>query len=195
MHEGLHASGPFVSTALGWTAMMTAMMTPTAAPWVFTFHRVVLASGDPMPRLRSTMAFAGGYFLVWSLFGVALALVQAAVAVPEGWSGAVLIGAGLFQLTPLKKACLTHCRNPFGFLLTRWKNGPPSPLDIGIRHGAYCVGCCWALMFTCLAVGLMNLWWMAALAAFTVVEQATPRGASLRVPVGLGFVAAGLMWL
>jgi predicted metal-binding membrane protein len=191
-HEALHGPGSLTVVALAWAAMMTAMMAPTAAPWVFAFHRFALARGDEARRLRSTLSFVAGYVLVWSLFGVALALVQTQVAVPERWSGAVLIGAGVFQLTPLKRACLTHCRNPLGFLLTRWKNGPPSPLDIGLRHGAYCLGCCWALMITCLAVGFTNLWWMAALAVLTFVEQATPRGASLRVPIGFALIAAGL---
>jgi predicted metal-binding membrane protein len=161
---------------------------------VAAFHRFAFITGGEARRRRSTVSFAAGYFMVWSSFGVALALLQTVVAIPARWSGAILIGAGVFQLTPLKTMCLTHCRNPFGFLLTRWKNGPPSPLDLGLRHGVYCVGCCWALMLTCMAVGFMNLWWMAVLAALTFAEQAAPREASLRIPIGLALVAAGV-WL
>src|SRR4030095_1560134 len=103
-------------------------------------------------RLRGTVSFASGYFAVWSLFGIVLAVTQTAVPVTSWRSGVILAGAGVFQLTPLKQACLTHCRNPFSFLLARWKDGPLSAFHLGISHGTYCLGCCWALMLTSVAV-------------------------------------------
>jgi predicted metal-binding membrane protein len=106
-----------------------------------------------------------------------------------------LAGAGGFQFTALTQACLTHCRNPFSFLLMRWKDGPRSALQLGLAHGAYCLGCCWALMLTSLAVGFTSLWWMAALAALSFGEQVAPWGARLRLPAGLSLIAAGVLTL
>jgi predicted metal-binding membrane protein len=190
-HHSIHGSGALAISALGWTAMMAVMMAPTVAPWVTAFYRFGLATGEKASRLRSALLFLSGYFAVWSLFGLAIALAQASIEFPAEWSGGILIGAGVFQFTPMKQACLTHCRNPFSFLLTRWNDGPRSAVDLGLRHGVYCLGCCWALMLTSLAVGFMSLWWMAALAFVTFVEQATPWGAHLRVPIGLGLIAVG----
>jgi predicted metal-binding membrane protein len=107
----------------------------------------------------------------------------------------VLIGAGLFQFTLLKRACLTHCRNPLSFLLARWNNGPIGGYRLGLSHGWFCVGCCWALMATTLVVGMSNLWWMLAVTAAVFVEQVVPRGHLLRVPLGVALVGAGLLAL
>jgi predicted metal-binding membrane protein len=192
-HSSLHDTGSLAATALGWTAMMAVMMAPTVAPWVTAFYRFGLSAGDNASRLPATVWFVSGYFVVWSLFGIVVALTQALIGFPPEWSGTILVGAGLFQFTSLKQACLTHCRNPLSFLLARWKDGPRSAMHLGLSHGVYCLGCCWALMITLLAVGFMSLWWMAALAALTFVEQATPWGARLRVPIGVGLIAAALL--
>lgn len=170
---------------------MSVMMAPTVAPWVTAVYRVGLAGAEPAIRLRSALWFSGGYAVVWSLFGLSVALAQAVVELPAEWSGGILIAAGAFQLTPLKEACLAHCRNPISFLLMRWKDGPRSAVNLGLSHGVYCLGCCWALMLTSMAVGFMSAWWMAALALTTFLEQTAPWGARLRVPVGLGLIAAG----
>ena len=194
-HHQLVTSGTLIAAAASWTAMMGLMMTPTVGSWVVAYHRFGLTSGKYQARLRGTLSFASGYFAVWSLFGIVLAVTQTAVAI-DGWrSGVILIGAGLFQLTPLKQACLTHCRNPFSFLLARWKDGPRSAFHLGMSHGTYCLGCCWALMLTSLAVGFMSLWWMAALAALTFAEQTVAGGARLRVPIGLVLLGAGGFYL
>ena len=175
--------------------MMGLMMAPTVAPWVLAYHRFGLTAGPHLARMRGTASFAAGYLVVWSLFGFAVAIVQTHTAVNGPLSGLLLAAAGGFQFTALKQACLTHCRNPFSFLLMRWKDGPMSALHLGIAHGAYCLGCCWALMLTSLAVGFTSLWWMAALAVLSFSEQATPWGARLRVPIGLALIAAGVVTL
>jgi predicted metal-binding membrane protein len=110
--------------------------------------------------------------------------------------GAVIfLIAGLYQFAPLKRACLTHCRTPLGYFLTRWPNGPMGAFRMGLHHGLFCVGCCWALMATAFAVGVMNAWWMAALGALTLVEQIAPQGQTLRRALGCAFVVAGLFRL
>lgn len=169
--------------------MMSVMMAPTVAPWIAAFHRFGLAGNESRER---TLLFAIGYVAIWSLFGGVIALTERLIVVPSMWNGPILIGAGLFQFTAMKRACLMHCRNPFSFLLTRWRDGPLSSFRLGLSHGAYCLGCCWALMVTSLAVGFMNVWWMAGLAVVTCVEQTAPWGARLRTPIGLLLIALGL---
>jgi predicted metal-binding membrane protein len=190
-HHAVHDPETLAFSVLGWTAMMALMMAPTVAPWVTAFYRFGASAGSKA-NLIPTVLFVGGYFAIWSLFALVVVLAQSAVTVPSGWNGLILAGAGLFQFTSLKQACLTHCRSPFSFLLARWKNGPRSAVNLGFLHGAYCLGCCWALMLTSLAVGFMSLWWMAALAVLTFVEQTVPWGHRLRVPIGLALIAAGL---
>ena len=189
-HHAIHQPETLAFTVLGWTLMMAVMMAPTVAPWVTAFYRFGASTGNDANRVPSAVLFLGGYFAVWSLFGLVVALAQAALTVPSGSSGLILAGAGLFQFTSLKQACLTHCRSPFSFLLARWKDGPRSAVTLGFQHGAYCLGCCWALMLTSLAVGFMSLWWMAGLAALTFIEQTAPWGHRLRVPIGLALIAA-----
>ncbi len=195
MHHQLVASDTLIVAALSWTAMMGLMMAPTVAPWIAAYHRFGLTAGAGLVRLRATLLFASGYVAVWSLFGLAVALVQTKFAITGPWSGAILAGAGLFQFTSIKQACLTHCRSPFSFLLARWKNGPLAAFHLGASHGAFCLGCCWALMLTSLAVGFTSLWWMGALAALTFVEQTMPWGARLRIPIGVTLLAAGCFYL
>jgi predicted metal-binding membrane protein len=112
------------------------------------------------------------------------------------WLGAVIfLVAGLYQFAPLKRACLTHCRTPLGYFLTRWRNGPMGAVRMGLHHGLFCVGCCWALMATAFAVGVMNAWWMAALSVLALVEQVAPRGQAVRRVLGAAFLVAGILGL
>jgi predicted metal-binding membrane protein len=191
-----HAGTHFAATAAASTAMMAVMMAPTVWPWIGAYHR--FASVQEIERRSAaswaTTAFAGGYIAAWALFSVVVAVVHAIVRVPAAYGGALLIFAGVFQLSPFKQACLSHCRNPLSFLLARWQDGPTPAFQLGLLHGGYCVGCCWALMLTASAAGLMSLWWMAALTLITFVEQVMPWGARTRVPVGLALIAAGLVW-
>ena len=187
-----------------WFGMMAAMMAPTAWPWARAYHRV--SGGTGSVALRSTTQFATGYLLAWLGYAVAAALVQRAlqaaalmppssdVVVPR-LGAVILLLAGVYQFLPLKRACLTHCRTPLGYFLTRWIDGPMGPLRMGAHHGLYCVGCCWALMATAFAVGSMNAWWMLALGPVAVAEQTAPHAEWLRRVLGAALVAAGMVRL
>jgi predicted metal-binding membrane protein len=148
--------------------------------------------------------FGLGYILVWTGFSACAALAQwalreAAMLTPmmaassPRLAGAILIGAGAYQLTPLKGACLTHCRSPLGFLVTEWRDGNTGALKMGLRHGAYCLGCCWALMGVLFVVGVMNLVWVAALTAFVLVEKIGPAGTVVARIAGATMILFGML--
>lgn len=196
----------FAVSVLAWQVMMTAMMVPVALPWVRTFARLTAApagaGGTGAPALVGfpVWLFAGGYLTVWLGFGVAGALAQTALGAPhhggppptDGALGAaLLLVAGAYQLTPAKAACLRHCRNPLSYLLERWRNGPPAPYGVGLRHGIFCLGCCWALMALALAVGVMDLLWMAGLSALVAVENLTRWGPRVGRAAGWLLLAGG----
>jgi len=168
---------------LMWFAMMAAMMAPTAWPWVRAYAR--FGGGSPI-------VFASGYLAAWFGYSFAAAGLQSVTRAPTAIAPLILVLAGAYQFSPAKRACLTHCRNPFSYFLARWKNGPANGFRMGVEHGLYCLGCCWALMATMIAVGLTNMWWMALLAGVTFVEQVVPRGQKLRVPLGVGLLGAGI---
>jgi predicted metal-binding membrane protein len=205
----LHAHAPdalaFWPLTLTWLVMMAAMMAPTAWPWVRAFQR--FAGIDDLSgrarRLAATLQFAAGYLVAWLAYSAAAALAQIALrsgGMPDHATGsaasragaALFLVAGLYQFAPLKRACLTHCRSPFSFFLARWRNGPASGFRLGAQHGLYCLGCCWALMATALAVGAMSVGWKIALGAIAFVEQVAPYGYTLRRPLGIALVAAGV---
>jgi predicted metal-binding membrane protein len=177
------------------------MMAPTAWPWLRAFQRITGPSRG-VARIASTLSFAGGYLSAWLVYSIAAAGAQLLVsragwfshqpALPPTLGAAVLIAAGMFQLTPLKTACLRHCRNPLTFLLARWRNGPMGGYRLGLSHGWFCVGCCWALMATVFAVGLTNLLWMLALTALVFIEQAVPGGDRLSAAAGLALILGGV---
>ena len=129
----------------------------------------------------------------WGLLGVSAVGASAALVTPL--AGAVLVGAGLYQVTPSKTACLEHCRTPMSFLLSCWKNGPVGAFRMGASHGAYCVACCWALMLTGLALGVMNLAWMVILTVVIALESLAPRGDRIGKVAGVALVAWGLVLL
>jgi predicted metal-binding membrane protein len=194
----------FWPLALMWFGMMAMMMAPTAWPWVRAFHRFSDAGGSP--EVAGTARFAAGYLLAWCGYAAGAAVMQRALqgttlmaasgdaVVP--WMGAVIfLIAGLYQFAPLKRACLTHCRTPLGYFLTRWRNGPMGAFHMGLHHGLFCVGCCWALMATAFAVGTMNPWWMGALGVLALGEQIAPHGRMLRRGLGAVFLAAGIFAL
>jgi predicted metal-binding membrane protein len=168
----------------GWAAMVVAMMLPTAVPLLRLFRGA--AAGQERPG-AATSALVGGYLLVWMGFGalafgldvVLHALVESnAVLHSAEWAigGATLAMAGLFQFSALKDACLQECRHPAAFLLRYYQRGVGGGLLLGIRHGIFCVGCCWALMLVMFAVGVTNLDWMAVLTAVMVNEKTRPSG-------------------
>ena len=182
-----------------WLVMMVAMMLPSAAPMLLLFaatQRERAASGEP----ATVLAFAGGYLLVWGGFSVAAATLQAALqqsmllsndlAMVGGWLPAVVLAlAGVYQLTPLKHACLVRCRSPLAFLLSRWRDGIGGALGMGLRHGVFCLGCCWALMALLFVVGVMNLAWIAILALFVLAEKVLPDGPWLSRVSGVALIA------
>jgi predicted metal-binding membrane protein len=199
-----NAADVFFTFAM-WAVMMVGMMTASAAPVMLLFagmHRGRGAQRAP----RAVIAFSAGYLCVWTAFsaGAALAqwaLHQAAMLSPAmtsssaRLSGAILIAAGVYQLTPFKGTCLTHCRSPLGFLMSHWREGPAGALRMGIDHGTYCLGCCWALMCVLFVVGVMNLVWVAAMTLFVLVEKIGPAGALVARVAGVAMIACGaLVW-
>jgi predicted metal-binding membrane protein len=189
-----------------WAVMMVAMMTPSAAPMVLMFATVNRRHRGQYGPLVPTAVFLLGYLLVWGGFSVVATLAQwglhtAALLSPmivitsPIVGGLLLMAAGIFQWTPLKSTCLTQCRSPLGFLMTEWREGTWGALRMGLRHGMYCVGCCWVLMALLFVAGVMNLLWVAAIAALVLVEKVLPRGEWVGRVVGGILLLAGLVLL
>ncbi len=192
MDDMVMPSGPWGATDFAlmlvmWWVMMTAMMLPGAAPVILTFatvNRRKRARGQPFVP---TALFAAGYLLAWGAFSLAATLAQwgldrgallsPVMKIPDAaWGGALFLAAGLYQVTPLKGACLHQCRTPLAFVLNHWREGRWGALNTGIAHGIDCLGCCWVLMLLLFAGGVMNLAWQAAIAAFVLAEKAVPGG-------------------
>ena len=169
-----------------WAVMMVAMMAPSAAPMILMFAAVNRRRREREAPYVPTAVFLAGYVIVWAVFSVAATagnwgLHEASLlssmmgASTSGYlGGALLLAAGAFQWSPLKSACLKQCRTPMGFLMTSWREGQGGALRMGLEHGAYCLGCCWALMLLLFVLGIMNLVWIAALAAFVLAEKVAP---------------------
>lgn len=186
--HGLPGHGSSALTAFAmWMAMMVAMMLPPVLPWIWF---LAAATRPVAPGLRlwgRTLLFASGYFALWGLYsavagGVQTGLLGRALLHPTALkvaptAGAVLLLlAGAVQFSPLKGACLRHCRSPLGYFLTRWRDGPRGAFSMGFHHGVYCLGCCWALMALAFALGTMNLAWMAAVTLLLCIEKIAPGG-------------------
>ena len=174
---GLGALGWFLGV---WVVMMAAMMFPSVAPTVALYSRMTEQRSRMLPLL-----FTAGYLLMWGAVGVAAyALARAGGAIDgdllmwDGagrWvAGATLLVAAAYELTPLKDVCLGKCRSPLGFLLGTWREGPRGALQMGAKHGAWCVGCCWALMASLFALGVMSVFWMVVVAVLIAVEKTLP---------------------
>jgi predicted metal-binding membrane protein len=185
---------------LMWLTMMVAMMFPTIAPMVLAHRLVVLHRGD---GALPSVAFVLGYIVVWTIIGLApLAVFLGFRDLTEdepitAWlpriSGVVLLLAGLYQFTPWKRVCLRACRTPLSFMMTHnFGSGAPGAFRAGVSHGAYCLGCCWALMTVLVVVGLMNLVWMALLALVFLVEKNWQFGVLFNRVVGTGISVLGL---
>ena len=188
---------------LMWAVMMTAMMVPTAAPMILLFATVNRRRREQQGPFVPTAVFLSGYIVVWSGFAVAATVgnwalhVNSLLSTMMGAStsaylgGALLIAAGLFQWSRLKYACLSRCRSPLGFLMSDWREGSWGALNMGLRHGIYCVGCCWLLMGLLFVLGVMNLLWIAALAGFVLLEKVAPGGSKLSRATGVLLLAWG----
>lgn len=197
------ATDLFVAFAM-WVVMMVGMMLPAVAPVVLVFAGAHVRRGGRRLPLR-VLLFGLGYVAVWIGFSACAALVQwalhdAALLSPTATvsslqvAGAILIVVGIYQLTPLKRACLVHCQSPLGFLMTRWRDGRLGALQMGVRHGAYCLGCCWALMVVLFVVGVMNLVWVAGLALLVLLEKLGPAGALVARVAGAAMMVVGLLF-
>lgn len=190
-----------------WVVMMIGMMAPAAAPVMLVYAG--LQRRREKRRLPPTvLSFGLGYLAVWTGFSAAMTLVQwalhealllsPAMAMSSRMAaGAILCVAGLYQLTPWKRTCLTHCRSPLGFLMTNWRDGKRGALTMGMRHGAFCLGCCWALMGVLFVTGVMALVWVAALALLVLLEKVGPAGLQVARLSGIVLIVTGalLIWL
>lgn len=187
-----------------WAVMMTAMMLPSAAPLILLYAGALRTRGDASAG-RQLFALGAGYVLVWALFSVMATVLQrmlssAFVLTPmmepaTAGAGAALLGvAGIYQFTPLKHACLRVCRSPLSYLLQRWRSGIAGAFRLGVHHGAYCVGCCWALMLLLFAGGVMNLVVIVALTVWVLVEKLAPFGEQTARVSGVALLALA-MWM
>jgi predicted metal-binding membrane protein len=187
-----------------WAVMMLAMMLPTVAPSAAVFS-MLSARREPQRSGRTTALYVAGYAAVWIAYAAPAALLQwvlthallldaMARSSSTLLSAAILLAAGAYQFTPLKTACLSKCRAPLGYFMAKWRDGARGALELGVQHGSYCVGCCWALMTVMFVVGAMNLAWMGLLALLLLGEKVIPAAWRFDRLVGLTLVLAGL-WL
>jgi len=186
-----------------WWVMMLAMMLPSAAPMILMF--VSLNRQRPDGSIVAVLVFVSAYVLSWGAFSVVATLLQwglektgflsSTMASTNAILGAsLLIAAGIWQLTPLKYACLRHCRSPFNFFLHKWRNGSSGAFKMGLEYGIFCLGCCWVLMTLLFYGGVMNLWWIAGLALYVLVEKVAPAGHWIGHGTGGLLIAWGL-WI
>ena len=183
-----------------WAVMMVAMMLPSTAPVTLLIASIALSRGSR--SLGSTPMFVAGYLAVWFVFAAAATLLQWRLELAGMLSetmalastvaaGVLLIAAGVYQWTPLKQACLRHCRSPFDFLLFHWREGAAGAFVSGVRHGAFCFGCCWMLMALLFVGGVMNLAWIGGIALLVLVEKVLPWGGLTGRATGAVMIAWG----
>lgn len=196
----------FAAQALMWAVMMVAMMLPAAAPMLLLFAAVQRRRGlEGRPVIR-TAVFGAGYFLLWFLFSLAAAGAQLAlqsrlllsprlVAVSPLLGAGLLFVAGAYQWSPWKAACLAHCQSPLGFVTRHWREGAGGALAMGLRHGGYCLGCCWAAMGLLFVGGVMNLLLVAVLAVFILLEKSGIGGRWFPRASGLFLIGWGAVLL
>lgn len=195
-------AGAVAMTFAMWVVMMVAMMLPSALPFMLGYGRLAAARTASMSASAGMVSFVSGYILSWALFSVGATALQAllhrggllspSMAITHtGLSAAVLLVAGLYQFTPMKRACARFCRTPVGFFIAHWRDGPLGALRMGARHGLHCVGCCWLLMAIMFVVGVMNITWMMILAAVMLIEKLPHFGGRLERVVGAAAIAAG----
>lgn len=196
--------GALLTFVVAWAVMMAAMMFPAAAPMLLLFH----ATGNRRRAAGSafvpTWVFALGYLAVWTVIGVVTWLLvqvgselasRMSQAQRETWAplalGGVLLLAGIYQFTPLKRICLRQCQTPLGFVMTHWREGTVGALRMGVVHGGYCLGCCWALFAVLVAAGVMSLAWMLLLTLVVFAEKVLPMGRWGSGAIGTAFLLLG----
>lgn len=182
-----------------WWLMMVAMMVPSAAPVILLYGALNNSQGR-----WASLHFAFGYLTAWAAFSLLATAAQGTLAalglispmymtVAAPWLGAaILIGAGLYQLAPLKAACLDHCRGPVEALTRHRSTGQAAAFRMGLRHGGFCLGCCWALMSLLFVGGVMNIWWILAITLYVAIEKLVPGGDRMARPLGVALILAGL---
>lgn len=196
-----HGSTRFAAVFLMWSIMMVAMMLPTAAPAIGMFGSFAARRQSATGSVSPTSLFVLGYVAIWTAYSVIAAAGQVTLSrasllghTLQGnsvmLSASLLVVAGGFQFTALKEACLSQCRSPFPFLLANWRDGNVGAFTLGVKHGSYCVGCCWALMGLMFVFGSVNLLWMGALSLFMLAEKIAP--ATWRLSHAAGVVA--ILW-
>jgi len=198
--------GSFSWFVLTWVVMMAAMMLPSVAPMAMTFALVTAQrSAKGQAAFVPTWIFIAGYFAAWTAYGIAAYGIDhlirwwnpAFLAWNHGgpWiAGASVALAGLYQLTPIKRRCLAHCRSPLHFFLEDWREGPLGAWQMGLHHGFFCVACCWGLMLLLFAVGVMSLFWMSAIAVLIFAEKVFGAGPRLATVFGVAILALGV-WI
>ena len=187
---------------LMWSVMMAAMMLPSALPMILSFVHLAARSGEP----ARGHSFVVAYLAVWFGFSAGATLAQWAFQVMD-WVNPMIVStsavlttvllliAGVYQFSPLKRICLSGCRTPMGFLLGEWRPGAYGAFVMGLRHGLFCLGCCWALMALLFVGGVMNLAWIAALSIALALEKLLPRGERLAAVLGLALIGVGCVKL
>jgi predicted metal-binding membrane protein len=205
---GMSAAGWSVGAALlfvgVWTLMMAAMMLPAAAPMILTFASAQARRNHA--AAAPTWIFIAGYLFVWSAVGVVVYGVVQVGADASNYLGSVdraiwgplvlgvtLVGAGLYQFTPLKRVCLRHCRSPIAFVALHWRDGRLGAVRMGIWHGAYCLGCCWALFAILVVAGIMSLTWMLVLTLVVFAEKVFPHGQRVSATIGAALIVLGVV--
>jgi len=189
-----------------WVVMMIGMMLPSAAPAMLLYGLIVRKCPDPEQATARVYAFAGGYLLIWTAFSLLATVLQYALTralllspmMESGspvFAGAVTIAAGVYQFTPFKRACLNACRSPAEFITRHWRKGVGGGFRLGVASGLYCLGCCWALMLLLFVGGVMNLWWIAGLTVFVLLEKIAPLGAQTGRLTGGTLCALGVWFL
>lgn len=187
-----------------WAVMMVGMMVPTATPMTLIYAAVARKASREGAPIASTAVFVAGYVTVWTGFSAAATVAQWALdraallslmmVANSPWLGAgILIAAGVYQLTPAKEACLRHCRAPARFIAEFWRPGAAGAFRMGVIHGCFCLGCCWALMLLLFVGGVMNLLWIAAIALFVLGEKVLPLAHASRL-TGAAMILAGVLF-
>jgi predicted metal-binding membrane protein len=202
----LWSAGYFAAMLVMWVIMMVGMMVPSAVPMVLIYASIVRKAAREGSSLAATEIFVSGYIIIWSLFALVATIAQwaldrMALLSPMMMSnsnilgGLLLLTAGAYQLTPVKSACLRHCRSPIEFISSRWKPGALGAFQMGIEHGSFCLGCCWVLMALLFFGGVMNLWWIGGLTLFVLLEKVLPFGAWAGRLIGAIVATCGVLLL
>lgn len=196
----------FLMVLLMWVIMMVGMMVPSAAPVTMVYAAIARKASREGFTVAPTVVFVAGYIAMWTLFSVVATVAQwgldraallspMMVATSPRLGAGLLIAAGIYQLTPAKAACLTHCRSPAYFISEHWRPGVTGALRMGFEHGAFCLGCCWLVMGLLFVGGVMNLLWVAAIALFVLFEKVIPHAPAIGRVAGGAMILAGFSLL